>query len=59
MRTGVLWGEEHTDFNLLTLLLSRFFSQSGHEIPSPDPGAGLLLYPFRAERAGEHQKVRS
>ena len=41
---GVLWGEEHTDFNLLTLLPGgRFFSQSGHEIPSPDPGAGLYL----------------
>ncbi|MEZ4464950.1 MAG: isopenicillin N synthase family oxygenase [bacterium] len=41
---GVLWGEEHTDFNLLTLLPGgRFFDPAGAPCPSPDPGAGLYL----------------
>lgn len=40
----VLWGEEHTDFNLLTLLAGgRFHDPSGAPAPSPDPAAGLAL----------------
>ena len=41
---GVLWGEEHTDFNLLTLLPGgRFYSTEGQQIESPDPNSGLYL----------------
>ncbi|MCA9527830.1 MAG: isopenicillin N synthase family oxygenase, partial [Myxococcales bacterium] len=41
---GVLWGEEHTDFNLLTLLPGgRFFDPTGTPCASPDPSAGLYL----------------
>ncbi|MFO0627599.1 MAG: hypothetical protein U0325_18470 [Polyangiales bacterium] len=38
---GILWGEEHTDFNLLTLLPGgRFLDPAGVRCPPPDPGAG-------------------
>ena len=41
---GVLWGEEHTDFNLLTLLPGgRFLDAAGVRCPPPDPGSGLYL----------------
>lgn len=41
---GVLWGEEHTDFNLLTVLGGgRFFDADGRPIPRPDDRAGLHL----------------
>ena len=41
---GVLWGEEHTDFNLLTLLPGgRFLDPEGRRCPPPDPGSGLYL----------------
>lgn len=41
---GVLWGEEHTDFNLLTLLPGgRFYDQNEIQIPTPDTQAGLYL----------------
>ncbi|MBX3275488.1 MAG: isopenicillin N synthase family oxygenase [Sandaracinaceae bacterium] len=41
---GVLWGEEHTDFNLLTLLPGgRFLDPDGHPCARPDDGAGLAL----------------
>lgn len=41
---GVLWGEEHTDFNLLTLLPGgRFLDPEGQRCPPPDPNAGLYL----------------
>jgi isopenicillin N synthase-like dioxygenase len=41
---GVLWGEEHTDFNLLTLLPGgRFIDPSGQRCPPPDPDSGLYL----------------
>lgn len=43
-REGVLWGEEHTDFNLLTILPGgRFLDPSGKRCPPPDPGSGLYL----------------
>lgn len=42
--SGVLWGEEHTDFNLLTLLPGgRFLDPAGARCPPPDPGSGLYL----------------
>ncbi|MHC4837705.1 MAG: isopenicillin N synthase family dioxygenase [Planctomycetota bacterium] len=41
---GVLWGEEHTDFNILTLLPGgRFFDPDGARCANPDPDAGLYL----------------
>ena len=41
---GVLWGEEHTDFNLLTLLPGgQFFSPSGEQAAAPDAESGLYL----------------
>ncbi|MFO0607459.1 MAG: 2-oxoglutarate and iron-dependent oxygenase domain-containing protein [Polyangiales bacterium] len=43
-REGVLWGEEHTDFNLLTVLPGgRFLDPAGKRCPPPDPGSGLYL----------------
>lgn len=41
---GVLWGEEHTDFNLLTLLPGgRFLDADGGFRSAPDDGSGLYL----------------
>lgn len=41
---GVLWGEEHTDFNLLTLLPGgRFLDPAGRPCPRPNDGSGLYL----------------
>lgn len=42
--TGILWGEEHTDFNLLTLLPGgRFLNPEGEFAPKPDEAGGLYL----------------
>ncbi|HJK92976.1 MAG TPA: 2-oxoglutarate and iron-dependent oxygenase domain-containing protein [Polyangiaceae bacterium LLY-WYZ-15_(1-7)] len=42
--TDILWGEEHTDFNLLTLLPGgRFYDPSGARAERPDPTSGLYL----------------
>ncbi len=42
--TGILWGEEHTDFNLLTLLPGgRFFDPTGAACRKPDDESGLYL----------------
>lgn len=44
VNTGILWGEEHTDFNLLTLLPGgRFVDPSGNVAPKPDDKSGLFL----------------
>lgn len=44
VNTGILWGEEHTDFNLLTLLPGgRFVDPSGKVAPKPDDKSGLFL----------------
>lgn len=49
---GVLWGEEHTDFNLLTLLPGgRFLDPDGQRCPPPDAGSGLYL---RTRATAEH-----
>jgi len=43
-KQNILWGEEHTDFNLLTLLPGgRFHDPSGVIAPPPDAGSGLYL----------------
>jgi isopenicillin N synthase-like dioxygenase len=42
--TGMVWGEEHTDFNMLTLLPGgRFLNPHGETSPKPDNGSGLYL----------------
>ena len=48
----VLWGEEHTDFNLLTLLPGgRFHGPSGAVAKAPDAESGLYL---RTRPSAEH-----
>ena len=50
--TDVLWGEEHTDFNLLTLLPGgRFFAPDGARAARPDDACGLYL---RTRATTEH-----
>ena len=42
--TGILWGEEHTDFNLLTLLPGgKFYDPQGAACARPDDKSGLYL----------------
>jgi isopenicillin N synthase-like dioxygenase len=42
--TGILWGEEHTDFNLLTLLPGgRFYGPDKRACARPDDKSGLYL----------------
>lgn len=48
----ILWGEEHTDFNLLTLLPGgRFLDQNAKFCPRPDDVSGLYL---RTRATAEH-----
>lgn len=50
--SGILWGEEHTDFNLLTLLPGgRFYDPQGKSAPRPDDASGLFL---RTRGTDEH-----
>lgn len=54
--TDVVWGEEHTDFNLLTLLPGgRFYDPSGVRCARPDPESGLYL---RTRPSEENPKGR-
>ncbi len=49
---GVLWGEEHTDFNLLTILPGgRFYDPSDTLCERPDDHSGLSL---RTRASAEH-----
>ncbi|WP_095976368.1 2-oxoglutarate and iron-dependent oxygenase domain-containing protein [Melittangium boletus] len=44
VNTGILWGEEHTDFNLLTLLPGgRFLDPNARPASKPDEQSGLYL----------------
>jgi isopenicillin N synthase-like dioxygenase len=44
VNTDIVWGEEHTDFNLLTLLPGgRFLDPEGRPAPKPDDKSGLYL----------------
>ena len=55
----VLWGEEHTDFNLLTLLPGgRFHDPDGNVAPAPDTGSGLYLRTRPSAEHPEGQLVR-
>ncbi len=60
IRQGALWGEEHTDFNLLTLLPGggRFYDPDGVPCASPDPTAGLYLRSRPTEQNPAGQRVR-
>lgn len=54
---GVLWGEEHTDFNLLTMLPGgRFLDHNVRYCPRPDDDSGLYLRtrPTAEHPRGEH-----
>ena len=54
--SDILWGEEHTDFNLLTLLPGgRFFDPDGASCARPDDQCGLYL---RARQSAEHPQGR-
>ncbi len=54
--TDILWGEEHTDFNLLTVLAGgRFYAPSGEMAPRPDDHSGLYL---RTPATAEHPRGR-
>jgi isopenicillin N synthase-like dioxygenase len=55
----ILWGEEHTDFNLLTLLPGgRFQDPSGAPAKAPDDGSGLYLRTRPSTEHPEGQLVR-
>lgn len=52
--TGILWGEEHTDFNLLTLLPGgNFYKADGPERPADAGGLWLRTRPTEAHPQGE------
>jgi isopenicillin N synthase-like dioxygenase len=51
---GILWGEEHTDLNLLTLLPGGAFYRDGERRPGPG-GSGLKL---RTRPTAEHPNGR-
>ena len=54
--SDILWGEEHTDFNLLTLLPGgRFFDPEGAKCSRPDAQSGLYL---RARATAMHPQGR-
>lgn len=55
----VLWGEEHTDFNLVTLLPGgRFHTPAGAVAPPPDAHSGLYLRTRPDAEHPEGQRVR-
>ncbi|MBX3212585.1 MAG: isopenicillin N synthase family oxygenase [Labilithrix sp.] len=56
---GILWGEEHTDFNLLTLLPGGSFRDpSGAVAPKPDDRSGLFLRTRATPEAPSGTQVR-
>lgn len=56
---GVVWGEEHTDFNLITLLPGgRFHGPDGAACDAPDAGSGLYLRTRPTEEHPQGRKVR-
>lgn len=55
-RQDILWGEEHTDFNLVTLLPGgRFHDPDGRVSAAPDDRSGLYL---RTRATAEHPEGR-
>ena len=56
---NVLWGEEHTDFNLVTLLPGgRFHDPDGQACDRPDDGSGLYLRSRPDQGNPDGRKVR-
>ena len=56
--TGIVWGEEHTDFNMLTLLPGgRFINPQGDPCPKPDNGSGLYLRTRATEETPGGERV--
>ena len=54
--SGILWGEEHTDFNLLTVLAGgRFYDPTWSPAPKPDDRSGLYL---RTRPTASHPRGR-
>ncbi|MFT5356616.1 MAG: isopenicillin N synthase-like dioxygenase [Polyangiales bacterium] len=54
--TNIVWGEEHTDFNLLTLLPGgQFQDPDSAACERPDPASGLYL---RTRASEEHPRGR-
>lgn len=54
VNSGILWGEEHTDFNLLTLLPGgRFLDEQKRYCAKPDDESGLYL---RTRATAEHPR---
>ncbi|MBK8170105.1 MAG: isopenicillin N synthase family oxygenase [Sandaracinaceae bacterium] len=59
VNTNIVWGEEHTDFNLLTLLPGgRFFDPSGKASGRPDDKSGLYLRTRASAAHPQGLKVR-
>ena len=59
VNTNILWGEEHTDFNLLTLLPGgRFYDPAGLPSARPDDQSGLYLRTRATHDAPNGHKVR-
>ncbi|MFT7622476.1 MAG: isopenicillin N synthase-like dioxygenase [Myxococcota bacterium] len=57
--TEIVWGEEHTDFNLLTLLPGgRFYDPSGEPCAGPDETGGLYLRTRASAAHPQGQLVR-
>ncbi|MCP3103956.1 isopenicillin N synthase family oxygenase [Myxococcus sp. K15C18031901] len=59
VNTDIVWGEEHTDFNLLTLLPGgRFLDPEGHPAAAPDNKSGLYLRTRATDADPQGLKVR-
>lgn len=59
VNTDLVWGEEHTDFNLLTLLPGgRFYDPAGKPSARPDDKSGLYLRTRATDDAPNGHKVR-
>lgn len=57
--SGILWGEEHTDFNLLTLLPGgQFYSPEGEPSARPDDQSGLYLRTRATPEFPQGRRVR-
>lgn len=57
--TDILWGEEHTDFNAVTILPGgRFLDPEGRWADKPDEDAGLYLRTRPTESHPEGRKIQ-
>ena len=59
VNTGIVWGEEHTDFNLLTLLPGgKFYAAARRPCERPDDKSGLYLRTRATAEAPRGELVR-